>query len=80
MTVQQLKIGIISGIARSVETDQTVTEESHLVEQLGLSSMQIIIMLGDLEDALGIDIPISRVADVETVGDLCEVVVQLLTE
>ena len=37
-------------------------------------------MMGDLEDTFGVDIPASRLRNVRTVGDICELVITLLTK
>lgn len=79
MTVQEVKEAIIQVIITSTETEQTVTLDSELVRDLGLSSMEVLVLLGDLESAFGVVIPVSQVTHVETVEDLCEVVLRLLS-
>lgn len=80
MTVQEAIKAIIDVIVESTETEVEVTEQTELVKGLGLSSMEVVILLGDLESAFGITIPVSRVRRVQTVGDLCQVVISILTE
>lgn len=80
MTIQEAIKAMIHVIVESTETEVEVTEKTHLVEDLGLSSMEVVVLLGDLESAFGIDIPVSRVRRIQTVGDLCQVVISILME
>ena len=80
MTVQEAIQAIIAVIVKSTETEKEVTVETYLVKELGLSSLEVVVLLGDLEAEFGIDIPVSKVRNVQTVGDLCQVVISILTE
>lgn len=80
MTVQEAIKAIIAVIVKSTETEKEVTVEMYLVKDLGLSSLEVVVLLGDLESEFGIDIPVSKVRNVRTVGDLCQVVISILTE
>lgn len=80
MTVQELNEEIINVIRNSTETELELTEETSLYEDMGLSSVEAFVMLSDLEDALGIEIPAADLRSVRTVGDLCRVVCLILTK
>ena len=80
MTVQEAKKEIIRVIKVSTETELDITEQTNMFTDMGLSSVEVVVMLGELEDTLGIDIPASRLRRVRTVGDMCELVIQILTE
>lgn len=80
MTVQEAKKEIIRVIKVSTETELDITEQTNMFTDMGLSSMEVVVMLGELEDTFGIDIPASRLRRVRTVGDMCELVIQILTE
>ena len=80
MTVQEAKKEIIRVIKVSTETELDITEQTNMFTDMGLSSVEIVVMLGELEDTFGIDIPASRLRRVRTVGDMCELVIQILTE
>lgn len=80
MTVQEANKAIMDVIAESTETEVALTEQTELVQELGLSSMEVVVLLGDLEDVFGITIPVSRIRSVRTVGDLCRVIIAILTE
>lgn len=80
MTVQEAKKEIIRVIKVSTETELDITEQTNMFTDMGLSSMEVVVMLGELEDTFGIDIPASRLRRVRTVGDMCELVIRILTE
>ena len=78
MTVQEVKKEIIHIIKVSTETELDITEETNIYGDMGLSSVEVMVMLGELEDAIGIDIPASKLRKVSTVGDMCELVISIL--
>ena len=80
MTVEEVKQEIIQVIVEATETELTLTEETGLFEDMGLSSVEVVVMLSDLEEAFGIDIPASELRRVRTVGDLCQLVISILTK
>lgn len=80
MTVQEAKKEIIRVIKVSTETELDITEQTNMFTDMGLSSVEIVVMLGELEDAFGIDIPASQLRSVKTVGDMCELVIRILTK
>lgn len=80
MTVEEVKQEIIRVIVEATETELTLTEETGLFEDMGLSSVEVVVMLSDLEEAFGIDIPASELRSVRTVGDLCQLVISILTK
>ena len=61
-------------------TPEEMVNEMRFREDLGFSSLDFMSFLGELEDTFGIDIPASRLRRVRTVGDMCELVIQILTE
>ena len=80
MTVEEVKQEIIQVIVEATETELTLTEGTGLFEDMGLSSVEVVVMLSDLEEAFGIDIPASELRRVRTVGDLCQVGISILTK
>lgn len=80
MTEQDLRKEIIDVIAESTETELDVTPDMDLFADMGLSSMEIMVMLGDLEDAFDIEIPVEELTDVCTVQDLSDMIMNQLRE
>ena len=78
MNMQDVKKKIIEVIKESTETEITLTPETELFADMGLSSIEVVVMLGDLEDAFGIDIPAADIRDVRTVGELSDLIIFIM--
>ena len=80
MTIEDLKSESYDVIRDSTETELDLHEDLHLITQMGLSSVEIMLMLSDLEDRFGIELPLSELRDVATVGQLRQVVEQVIRQ
>lgn len=78
MTIAELNKEIFTVILNSTETEVDITETTHLIRDMGLSSVEVMMMISDLEDWFDIEIPPSRLRQVQTVGDLCQTVLNIL--
>lgn len=78
MKIQDVKKKIIEVIKESTETEITLTPETELFADMGLSSVEVVVMLGDLEDAFGIDIPAADIRNVRTVGELSDLIIFIM--
>lgn len=56
----------------------TVTDRTNIVQDLGLDSLAVMNFVMAVEDSFDISVPLDRIAEVQTVGDLVETVSQLL--
>lgn len=74
MTIAELNQEIFTLIRDSADNDTEITAVTHLFTDLGLSSVEVMMLISDLEDAFGISIPASALQTVQTAGDLCGVV------
>lgn len=63
-----------------VKDGRTVSEETELVADLGLDSMQVMKLLLEIEDRFDISIPLNILPDVRTVGDFVVRLQQLENE
>lgn len=78
MTIHEVKQTVFATIQSSTETELPITENTHLIREIGLSSIEAMLLLSDLEDRFGINIPANRLRDIQTVNDLCQVVIDCL--
>ncbi|MDO4169329.1 MAG: acyl carrier protein [Lachnospiraceae bacterium] len=78
MTEKSVRKKIIEIMIDSTETEEKITEETRIIEDLELSSMEVMVLVADLEDALGIQIPISKISNVHTVGEFCDVLIEII--
>jgi acyl carrier protein len=79
MTIDQLKQEIFCVIQESTETEVELTDDTHILNEIGLSSIETMMLISDLDQHFGINIPTTRLRDVRTVGDLCQVVIETLS-
>lgn len=80
MTLKEVKEEILKVIVESAETELDISESTDIAKDMGLSSMEVVVLLGDLEQRFGINIPVKRLRHVRKVGDLSDVVIALLME
>ena len=78
MTTQDAKKKIIDVIEESTETELELTPDTEIFADMGLSSVEVVVMLGDLEDAFGIDIPAADIRNVRTIGELSDLIIFIL--
>ena len=80
MTIEEVKKEVLRIIKESTETELKVTEETSLFADMGLASVEVVVMVGELEETFGIDISASCLRDVRMAGDLCNTVIKKLIE
>lgn len=80
MTIADIRKEIIAVIKESTEREIEITEETHIVNEMNLSSIETMMMVSDLEDRFEINIPTAQLRNVRTVKDLCDIVVDTLME
>ncbi len=54
------------------DVDEEITRESALVDDLGLSSLEVISIVADFEDEFDIEIPDRIIPTLRTVGDIVD--------
>ncbi|HYP62463.1 MAG TPA: acyl carrier protein [Acidocella sp.] len=47
-----------------------LSEQTHIVDDLGLDSVAVMDFVMELEDRLDVSVPLDRIAEIETLGDL----------
>jgi len=67
-------IALISTISEAEE----ITEDSEMIEDLGISSMDVLYLVSCMEAEFGIKIPEKAIRRLEIVGDMADVVESLL--
>lgn len=67
----------IALFATMTEVDE-ISAESELMEDLDLSSMDVMIVISSLEEEFGFKVPEKLIQNVDTVGDVADVVAALV--
>ena len=76
MTNEELNQKVYRVIRSSTETELELIQDLHLITEMGLSSVEIMLLISDLEDAFDLELPVSELRNVATVGQLCQVIRQ----
>lgn len=80
MNRAQLREELFEVIQESTETEVEFDEGTYLLEDMKLSSMEGLLLISDIEDAMDIVVPASKTKNIRTVGDLIDLVADLLRE
>lgn len=79
MTIEYSEI--LSRVSKQLEkiasADVPLTEDTDLIEGLGLDSFKVLDLLLEVEDEFDISIPMNVLADVHTLGELCHKIQEL---
>lgn len=57
---------------------EEITEESELMEDLDISSMDVLLLISNMEEEFKISIPESEIRKMVTIGDVAEAVKRLM--
>ena len=59
---------------------EEITEDSKLIEDLGMNSFQFMSLLGDLEEEYEVEVDAAEVRNLRNVGEACEYIEKLMQE
>ena len=79
-TKESVGSDIIRLLGEKIETDLTLTVETNIVADTGLDSVSVMDFVFELEDEFGITVPLDRISDVKTVGQLTDAIYGLMQE
>lgn len=68
---------IIAALGPTLQTPVTITTETSITRDLGLDSLAVMDFVMVLEDKFDVSIPLERIAEVETIGDLARTIQEL---
>ena len=71
---------IVAILERSVKDGVVITEDTDLVDDLALDSLEVMEVLLDIEDHFDISVPINILPSIRTVKDVIRQIKKLLTE
>lgn len=80
VTTRSVRDGISEALREAVGRPIEIADNTNIVRDLGLDSLAIMNFIMALEDEYDISIPLDRVAQVETVGDLVKAVEELRSQ
>ena len=68
--VDSIEASVIELLVHRVPADTKVTAQTRIVGDLGLDSVAVLDFIQDVEDRFDLSIPLERVAEVQTIGEL----------
>ena len=77
---RSLRDGIAAALSQAVGRKVEILDNTNIARDLGLDSLAIMNFIMALEDEYDVSIPLDRIAQVETVGDLVKAIGELRSE
>ena len=71
---------VINLLAAMTESENEVTADSELIDDLGISSMDLVFLITNLEEEFEIKVPVSAIRKMIAVADVAEIVNELISE
>lgn len=68
---------VIALFATMAETENDITAESELIEDLGISSMDVLLLITSLEEEFKIKVPEKVLRNMATIEDVVDTVISL---
>ncbi len=68
--VEPIRAAVIEALRASTRNAVALSDRTNIVRELGLDSIAIMDFVMELEDRLDVSVPLDRIAEVETIGDL----------
>ena len=68
--VNSIEASVIELLGDRVPADTRITAETRIVGDLGLDSVGVLDFIQDVEDRFDLSIPLERMAEVQTIGEL----------
>ena len=78
MTNNEILIKVVDVFAPMADTEDEITEESELIEDLGISSMDVLFLVSSLEAEFKVKVPQKLVRKMVTIGDVVEILESLI--
>jgi len=71
---------VVSALTAVLPQPVEITDSTNIVQDLGLDSLAVMNFVMGIEDDLDISVPLDRIAEVQTVGDLVTTISELMAE
>lgn len=78
MSRDEIRGIIIGTLKTALPQPVEITDQTDIIRDLGLDSLAIMNFVMSIEDCLDISVPLDRIAEVQTVGDLIDTISHLM--
>lgn len=79
-TRETLRADLVALFDHHAQGETAVTEQSHLVADLGIDSLGVMEVIADIEDKFKISIPDEALREVDTIGDVARAIESKLAD
>ena len=76
----KIQTRVLEMLSKKIGAERQIDLDSSVIEDTGLDSVSVMDFVMELEDEFDITIPLDRIAEVRTVGDLANAVQAMLHE
>lgn len=70
----------VSIVSRLVQADTELSADTELQEGVGMTSLQVMDMVLEIEEEFDISFPLNRLPDIQTIKDLAQEIVAVLEQ
>ncbi|MCZ6537658.1 MAG: acyl carrier protein [Gammaproteobacteria bacterium] len=70
----------VSIVSRLVQADTELSADTELQEDVGMTSLQVMDMVLEIEEEFDISFPLNRLPDIQTIKDLAQEIVAVLEQ
>ena len=78
--INDIRNTIFETLRASLEKPVELSDQTNIVNDLGFDSVAVMDFVMEIEDRLDISVPLDRIAEVETIGDLVSTVRSLKSD
>ena len=71
---------VIEVFATMTDSDDEITAESELMEDLGISSMDVLFLISSLEEEFKVKVPEKMIRKMVTIEDVAEIICKLVNK
>lgn len=78
MNYEDILKKVIALFSTMVDTEDEITADSELMDDLGISSMDVLVLISGLEEEFKIKVPEKAIRKMYTIGDVVDTVISSL--
>ncbi len=78
-SVSEIREVIFGTLRSTLRTPVELTDQTNIANDLGLDSVAVMDFVMEIEDQLNVSVPLDRIAEVQTLGDLVDTLHNVLS-
>lgn len=73
-SIEHIRETVFSTLRSSLQNPVELSDQTNIINDLGLDSVAVMDFVMEIEDRFDVSVPLDRIAEVETLGDLISTV------